>query len=54
MTATTIACPGCGARNRVPLTATGKPRCAKCHLDLPWLAEASAANFDSIINQSAL
>ncbi len=56
MTASTtmISCSNCGARNRVPIATAGKPRCAKCHLDLPWLAEASGATFDSIIKQSSL
>jgi thioredoxin 2 len=54
MAATEIACSGCGARNRIPVATSGKPRCAKCHLDLPWLAEATSADFDQVIKQSSL
>lgn len=54
MTATVIECPACSARNRVSDDAAGRPRCGKCHVDLPWLIETSAATFDSIIATSAL
>jgi len=36
-----IQCPSCGAKNRVSDTANGRPRCAKCHDDLPWLVETT-------------
>jgi thioredoxin 2 len=45
-----VGCPACGVRNRVPSTATGVPRCASCHRDLPWLVEAGEADFDSVID----
>jgi len=51
---TVIACPSCGAKNRVPDAATGTPRCAKCHRDLPWIVDASAAEFDQIVATSKL
>jgi thioredoxin 2 len=35
-------------RNRVPAAATGIPRCASCHSDLPWLVEATDADFDTL------
>ncbi len=54
MTANVIECTACSARNRVADEATGRPRCGKCHTDLPWLIEASAATFDTIIATSAL
>jgi thioredoxin 2 len=38
---TIIRCPACSARNRVPTTASGKPRCAKCAGDLPWLVDTT-------------
>lgn len=38
---TIIRCPSCGAKNRVADTATGRPRCAKCHSDLPWLVDTT-------------
>ena len=40
------ACPSCGAKNRVPTSATGTPRCAKCRTPLPWVVDADDATFD--------
>jgi thioredoxin 2 len=40
-----VACASCGAKNRVPASASGTPRCAKCHSALPWLVEAGDADF---------
>ena len=45
-----VACPSCGKRNRVPVTAAGTPRCASCHADLPWLVEAGEADFDEVVD----
>jgi len=53
-TSTTITCPSCQARNRVPIAATGKPRCAKCHNDLPWLANADGPELDRAIASSSM
>ena len=50
MNAQVVVCPSCGVRNRVPAVATGLPRCASCHTDLPWLVEATDTNFDSVID----
>ena len=49
-----ITCPNCHTRNRVSITAAGKPRCAKCHADLPWLADATTSDFDQVIAASSL
>ncbi len=54
MTATVIACPACGMRNRVADDAAGRPRCSKCHTDLPWLIETRTAEFDKVITTSTL
>lgn len=40
-----IACPSCGARNRVGPIASGFPRCPKCKTELPWLVNADAETF---------
>jgi thioredoxin 2 len=40
-----IACPSCGARNRVSPIARGTPRCAKCKTPLPWVVEADESTF---------
>jgi len=29
-------------------------RCAKCHVDLPWLVEADDASFDAVVRESTL
>lgn len=50
----TISCPNCQARNRVPISATGKPRCAKCHTDLPWLANATGPELDEAVASSSI
>jgi thioredoxin 2 len=47
--ATVTACPSCGKRNRVPVAAAGRLRCAACHADLPWLVDAAEADFDRAV-----
>ncbi len=42
---TIIACPNCGARNRVGPIKHGVPRCPKCKSPLPWVVNADAATF---------
>ncbi len=50
----TVTCPACAAANRVPGTARGRPRCGKCHVDLPWLVDAEDASFASAIDTGLL
>ncbi|MFP5316721.1 MAG: thioredoxin [Acidimicrobiia bacterium] len=45
-------CPGCAARNRVPASAPGTPRCAKCHADLPWVVDATEGTMGEIADQA--
>ncbi len=40
-----VACPSCATKNRVPDTVTGRPRCARCQADLPWLVDAREDDF---------
>lgn len=47
-------CPSCGKRNRLPSAARGRPRCAACHADLPWLVDAGDADFDDVVTTSRL
>ncbi len=54
MAAREVTCPNCGTRNRTPVIAKGRPRCGKCHTDLPWLVDVTTADFDSMVQQSAL
>jgi len=51
---TEIVCTGCQARNRVPIAATGTPRCGKCQTNLPWLADATTTEFDQVVSSSSL
>jgi thioredoxin 2 len=49
-----VACANCGKKNRVPASAHGRPRCAQCKQDLPWIAEAGEADFAPVVEQSPL
>ena len=53
-TSQVVACTACGRRNRVPVSATGRPRCAACHADLPWVVDVSAAEFTAAVERSDL
>ena len=48
------ACPSCRTKNRVPAAATGRPRCASCKRDLPWIADATGADFAQVTTTSEL
>lgn len=52
VTASVVACSSCGARNRVPVAASGSPRCARCKRSLPWVADAGDATFAQIAERS--
>ncbi len=52
--ASVVKCPNCAANNRIPAAATGKPRCAKCHHWLPWIADAGDQNFGEVAEQSPI
>jgi thioredoxin 2 len=49
-----VTCPSCGTRNRTPVIAKGRPRCGKCHTNLPWLVEVTTADFDAMVQQSVM
>lgn len=51
---TITACPSCGTKNRVPTATRGKVRCAKCSTDLPWLVDATDADFDAAVDTNQL
>ena len=48
------ACPSCHTKNRVPAAAIGRPRCASCKRDLPWIADATDADFGQVTKTSEL
>ena len=52
--AETINCPDCGVRNRLPTVSSGRPRCGKCQTDLPWLSNATTADFDQTIATASM
>jgi len=54
MAADVVSCPSCGAKNRVPAASSGKPACAKCQTDLPWLVDATDADFAQVTDTSRL
>lgn len=54
MAGTVVTCPSCSARNRLPASVSGRPRCAKCKADLPWVVEAGDNNFDRAIDTGRL
>lgn len=49
---TTIVCPSCSTRNRVPPIARGVPRCSSCHANLPWIVAPDADGFDAEVTAS--
>ncbi len=46
MTSTTATCSACGTRNRITPVTSGTPQCARCKAALPWIVEATDADFD--------
>ncbi|HEX2054371.1 MAG TPA: thioredoxin domain-containing protein, partial [Actinomycetota bacterium] len=52
MSSEIVVCPSCGKKNRVPASASGKPRCASCGSDLPWIAEADDSTFGEVVTAS--
>jgi thioredoxin 2 len=49
-----VTCPRCGKKNRVPAAASGRPRCARCHAWLPWVVDASDADFDAVADAATI
>lgn len=52
MVASIVSCPACGARNRVPAVASGTPVCGTCKKPLPWVVEATDADFDAVADST--
>ena len=50
----TVTCPHCGKRNRVPSVADGVPRCGNCHHALPWIAEAGDDDFVAVAERASI
>lgn len=52
--ATKVECGNCGAKNRVPAVAEGVPRCGRCNTPLPWVVDATDAEFHAVVDESSL
>jgi len=49
-----IRCVGCGKKNRVPVAASGSPRCGSCGKPLPWIVDAGDQSFAEIVERAGL
>lgn len=49
-----VTCPNCGRRNRVPSAAGGVPRCGNCHRPLPWITDATDADFAEVAERASI
>jgi len=54
MRTTTVVCQHCGKKNRLPVAASGTPKCGKCHEPLPWIVDAGDADFSEIAEQASM
>jgi thioredoxin 2 len=52
--ATMVRCEHCGKTNRVPVAATGSPRCGNCHQPLPWIVDAGDDDFAEIAENAVV
>jgi len=48
----TIVCPHCGKRNRVPVSAGSVPKCGNCHQRLPWIADSGDDDFAEVAERA--
>ena len=49
-----VTCPSCCTKNRLPVASDGRPRCASCQADLPWLVNAGDDDFDAAVKAKSL
>ena len=49
-----VACTQCGKRNRVPVSASGKPRCAQCQAWLPWIVDAGDGDYQTVVDKASV
>jgi thioredoxin 2 len=49
---TILACPSCGAKNRVGPAPRGTPRCGRCKTALPWVVTADESSFAAEVEAS--
>jgi len=49
-----VTCPSCGQKNRVRVSASGKPQCASCKSALPWIVDATDQSMASALDTKQL
>ena len=49
-----VVCEHCGRKNRVPAAAHGVPRCGQCHEPLPWIADATDADYAAVVEEAVV
>ena len=49
-----VICPKCGQKTRIRSAAEGVPHCPKCGAALPWLTDAGASDFNSVVEESPI
>jgi thioredoxin 2 len=49
-----VTCRACGQKTRVRSAADSVPHCPKCGRPLPWLTDADAADFTSVVEKSPI
>ncbi|MGN6795591.1 MAG: thioredoxin, partial [Streptosporangiaceae bacterium] len=49
-----VRCPNCGRRNRVPVAASGTPRCGNCQRPLPWIVDATDDTFADVAEKASM
>lgn len=49
-----VECTNCHAKNRIPVAATGVPRCGRCHEPLPWVVDASDDDFSAVADEATI
>jgi thioredoxin 2 len=54
MSSRIVICQACSAKNRTPESVSGRPRCAKCKADLPWIVDAADATLSDALATNSL
>jgi thioredoxin 2 len=49
-----VVCPNCHSKNRVPSAAEGVPHCGKCKSALPWIVDATEADFAEVADAASI
>ena len=49
-----VVCTNCQAKNRVPAATRGVPRCGRCHTALPWVVDATDADFEAVADAATI